>query len=266
MSNVKGNILDKKSIKNKKEKTKKSNSVSKVGFIICIVVGFAIGLLSGMDLLSADAIKGLSAKVIPYIYNLSVLISLIISTIGSAVILIVYKKVKKLVIEAQTNDSLFDKADKQVDLLSVVITILYTVSMILAILAFKYIFDIDTKENVIVNVIPIIIGISMFVEMFILQKIYKLNNMLTPNINFNVMDMRTFTTAENQTDEAQKQILYKAAYKTVGICANTLIGVGVVLALLGLALGFSIITGLILLISGSFIQIVFNIKTYQLSH
>ena len=253
------------SVKNAK-KVEKSKLAGKIFFVVCIIAGCILGLFSGIGDINISNVQFSVDKIVTVAYNLCVMLGMITAFVGPAVVVIIYVKTSKLVNQAEDSDNVFDKADKAVDRLLLVETALFLLDTLFLMISMKYLMSDVVDHNIFIGIIFMLMGASIFFYIIFIQKTYKLNNKLTPNIAYEITDLMPFTTAEIQTDEAQKLIMYKSAYKTLGICTNTLISVGGILMLLSVMLDFSILYGVAIFISGAFVQIVFSIKSYQLSH
>lgn len=250
----------------KEERIKKTKSAGKVVFVISIVFGGVIGFLTGSGALDNIKFYLSAEQIATVVYNLSIILGLATAVIGSIVFLVAYKRTAKLVDKAQTDDSVFETADKAVDKLSVTVVILFLLDTLFMLVSMKYIMGGAFDENLWAALVAIVMGVSEFLYIAYVQKVNKLNTKLTPNISGEVTDLMPFTTAELQTDEAQKHIMYKAAYKTIGICTNTLISVGAGLMLISAVFGISILYGIGFFVSGAFVHLVFTIKNYLLTH
>lgn len=247
----------------------------KIGIIVTVLcgvlggtVGFIRGFFDGADIeygLNSVA-NALTENIYDILAVATGIIVMLFGVIGSVSGIIIYRKAKVLTQESKENDNIFDKAEQKVDLLSTVAGVCMPVGVI-AMLVYLLV-DLTTGNDYrIFDFICKIIYLATFIILTVLiQKAYKLNKELNPNLDFNVFDLRIMNTAEGQSDEAQKLLIYKAAYRTMGICLNTIMAVTVIVFLISILFRLSFVPAMILGATYAFMQIVFSVKQYKVSH
>lgn len=234
--------------------------------ILGAIVGFVHGFFDEANIDFSAGFFGKNSNELAVIIAGGV--SVVSCIVGSIVSLVLYRQSKALVIKSRTDDNLLDKAEKKNDFFTLVSTtslIITGFSSMIMLLAFF-------KENLLLQyymLLPcfLLIFIPAFIILIVLiQKSYEFNRELSPNLNFNVFDMRAMNTAENQSDEAQRLLIYKAAFKAMSVCINIVTFAMVAVFVLSILFELSFVPTLILGLVTVLLNFVFMFEQYKMCH
>lgn len=232
--------------------------------IVSAVLGFFAGFLGDNIKTVLTGFDGSTS--VNYLVLFAIFIALNIAAL--IVTFYSYFKAKKAVNMLKNDDAYFDTAEKTVDLSITVEQIAFVFSSVLNMVATTInIVNVEKVDPIIYYFVVLIVTVlALIVGCVIMQRLMKIQNQLTPNLNMSVFDFDLMKTQEVQADEAQRELLYKSAYKSFRITSQVFMALFIIISLITAALELSIITAVVVGCMVIFMCTVFVITSYKMQH
>ncbi|MBK5243632.1 MAG: DUF3169 family protein [Eubacteriaceae bacterium] len=186
---------------------KKLNITAKF-FIIMIISGIFGGILGGTLSMGEAAITGFFIKLEAFILNYNLIIQSVILGISALIIIILYVTAKRKLSQLKEDEeAFFDGMDRRLNFLLPFIS----VDMIFS-FCFFGVSIISFSENFNPWALIIFLGNIAF-TLIMITKVIKLTKVLYPEKKGNPLDFNFDKVWIESCDEAEKYVVYKAAYK-----------------------------------------------------
>lgn len=248
-----------------------ANKQKKKFFIIfgtVVIVSAVLGFFAGF--LGKDIRKVLNDFAGSTSVNYLVLFAIFIALNIAALIVTFYSyfKAKKAVNMLKNDDAYFDTVEKTVDLSITVEQIAFVFSSVLNMVATTInIVNVEKVDPIIYYFVVLIVTVLvLIVGCVIMQRLMKIQNQLTPNLNMSVFDFDLMKTQEVQADEAQRELLYKSAYKSFRITSKVFMALFIIISVITAVMELSIITAVVVGCMVIFMCTVFVIISYKMQH
>jgi len=194
-------------------------------------------------------------------------VTCVIDIVGIIVIITMCCILSKMVNSQDISDDGLDALETRVDLNASIVQIIFLSELAISIFCTCCnILNVEYTYVIFYFLVLFLTMVEMIVGCVACQKIMKLQNKLSPNVDLRVYDFKIMSVQEQQFDEAQRDALYKATYSTFKLCCNVFSILFVIFLLVTVVFDIPIFTVALLGAMVVFMNVVFLIKNYRAQH